>query len=703
MLKVKDFLGLPDREITLSPGITLLKGPSGVGKTSLLRAILFVLYGERSRALGPTVVEFVFEGWRIRRQKSPERLQVYSPTGVYSEDVVAQSEIDKLFGNRNRFFVSGIVKQKRFNELLELPRAERVTRLESLFDLELPTVQFREWMSNTKTKLSTQLKTVENNIALLPLNVLHPEHIRTPEHQASLQTTLDALSSQVPVLAEHWGKWQSYIDNKSRLANNLPPPETEPPNITITEDYSSKIRLAEQHLLRQKWERDFSYYSQVPDLTLQEEQENQARLTRDTRLLSYTSYLPMPPGNPLHEWVMARRNEWMIYNADSEKRKGWEDRLTKLGSLPTESQLASMQLADTVLFCPGCRMRLALQDSQLIPLTGVPVNRTKQAQIMVSAKEAASLKTLLATTPPLKPSIPFEIINNLSSIDLRSPKAQYTQDELLLISKRRTLRKNEVAALPSSLVPTLSIKEMQELMITEEAAVREWQRWKKNDTTRQVILQQLANLTPVEQPSQSVLQLQTRISILFEELNNAKEYDKEAKRHDYHGRLCVSRDEHITHLNALEYLSSAVARAEQQALLSSLSILNQWLSQICPRLFDERVSLQLVTNSDNKRNKNRTGLDLQIHFGDRVVDSIDDISTGQGDRLSLALTLAFNRLMSTPILLLDEVASLDERNRTRMIELLKEIGPPHTVFVQHLISGDEFDFCIQFSNTTLGE
>jgi ABC-type thiamine transport system ATPase subunit len=59
--------------------------------------------------------------------------------------------------------------------------------------------------------------------------------------------------------------------------------------------------------------------------------------------------------------------------------------------------------------------------------------------------------------------------------------------------------------------------------------------------------------------------------------------------------------------------------------------------------------------------------------------------------------------MSTPILLLDEVASLDERNRTRMIELLKEIGPPHTVFVQHLISGDEFDFCIQFSNTTLGE
>jgi DNA repair exonuclease SbcCD ATPase subunit len=704
MLRVKNFLGLPDREISLQPGITLLKGPSGSGKSSLFRAILFVLYGERSRAIGSAIVELEYEGWKIIRRKNPGRLQVYSPTNQYFEDAAGQAAIDRLFGSEGMYSVSGVIKQKRFNPLLDLSRADRVTKLEELFQVELPTAQFRDWIATKRGEVMKNLQETEMKLSLLPLNKLISEQFRTLEDQTTLQASIDSLTTQIPILAGQWATWQSYVDNKTRLTRSLPPLEVEPPKITVTHDYAMQIHLAEQHTLRKKWEQDFAPYSSAPDLSLQEEQEHQARLTRDARLAPLSSHLPMPPGNPLYEWVSARRNEWNLFNADYAKRQGWQAQLTKLGPLPTESQLASMQLADTVLTCPGCQIRLALSNAQLVELTGVPVNQTKQAQILTISREATSLKALLATSPPPKPTIPFEVINSLSSIDLRSPPAEYTQEQLLLSNKKRTLKKIEIPALPTSVVPTLTTEEMRKLANEEKVASVKWQRWNETNTTRKITLEQLANLTVIEQPTQTVLQLQNQISALQTELSNAKEYDLEKKRHDKHTKLEKYRDEVcIPHLNTIDFLINSVAQAEQQALLASLTTLNGWLAQICPRLFDEEVSLQLVT-ADNKRSKfKKTGLDLQIMFGGRVVDSLDEISGGQGDRLSLALTLAFNRLMSTPILLLDEVASLDIRNRARMISVLGEMGPPIVIVAQHAVEQDEFDFVTELANTTLGE
>ena len=80
-LKLVNFLCHENFEIDLgSKGISLLSGNSGSGKTSILKAIFFALFGEGNKLqmYGKTScsVELSFDDMKIIRTKRPNRLIV---------------------------------------------------------------------------------------------------------------------------------------------------------------------------------------------------------------------------------------------------------------------------------------------------------------------------------------------------------------------------------------------------------------------------------------------------------------------------------------------------------------------------------------------------------------------------------------------------------------------------------------------------
>ena len=109
-------------------GIVLLSGPSGIGKTSILSAIYFSLFGVGTKIVsyGKTScsVTLEFDGITIIRSKRPNRLIV---NDIYEDDA-AQNIINKKFGDT--FETTGYISQNAKDSFILMSPTEKLGFLE---------------------------------------------------------------------------------------------------------------------------------------------------------------------------------------------------------------------------------------------------------------------------------------------------------------------------------------------------------------------------------------------------------------------------------------------------------------------------------------------------------------------------------------------------------------------------------------------
>ena len=102
-LILKNFRCFLDKTIEIpDKGLILLSGQSGSGKSSILKAINFALYGKETKVV--TVgkkkcsVEYHIDTWVIKRTKNPTYLNLKINEDEY-QDSVAQNLINERFGD----------------------------------------------------------------------------------------------------------------------------------------------------------------------------------------------------------------------------------------------------------------------------------------------------------------------------------------------------------------------------------------------------------------------------------------------------------------------------------------------------------------------------------------------------------------------------------------------------------------------------
>lgn len=122
--------------------ITLLKGISGKGKTTILNAIYWCLYGELNNVYpnseistndNQTIVEISFESLniKIKRVKPPEILELTYDNKILLNDS-AQCYINDIFGNYLIFTTSSYISQGSKNPLLTVSTSEKFNILRCL-------------------------------------------------------------------------------------------------------------------------------------------------------------------------------------------------------------------------------------------------------------------------------------------------------------------------------------------------------------------------------------------------------------------------------------------------------------------------------------------------------------------------------------------------------------------------------------------
>ena len=140
-ITLKNFRCWEQKELELGEeGLTLLSGQSGTGKSTILMAIYFALFGvgkKISSKEGKTKVILEIKDFKIERTKRPNRLIVKNSTGEWQDDV-AQSIINNEFGSH--FDVSCYLNQQGENSFVKMSPVDKLSFLEKFsindFDIQ---------------------------------------------------------------------------------------------------------------------------------------------------------------------------------------------------------------------------------------------------------------------------------------------------------------------------------------------------------------------------------------------------------------------------------------------------------------------------------------------------------------------------------------------------------------------------------------
>lgn len=157
---------LPDK------GTALIWGTSGIGKTTIFKAINFVLYGKEQKIVKhgekKCKVSMYFKDIIITRTKVPNHL-IFKKGDDETRDDPAQHEIDKLFGKD--FLLTSYMAQKGTENFFNLSSNEKSAFLQKIslkdFDVEGIRKKVRELIRQRKDKLlinSTEYKMIKKDL-----------------------------------------------------------------------------------------------------------------------------------------------------------------------------------------------------------------------------------------------------------------------------------------------------------------------------------------------------------------------------------------------------------------------------------------------------------------------------------------------------------------------------------------------------------
>ena len=114
-IKINNFRGIVTWEGHINKGLTLLKGDSGRGKSTILEAIKWCLYGQMRQVFPfsgkkDTEVIISLNGITISRKKNPELIK-WCNKDIILEASAAEKEIEKHFGSKLLWQAGSYIQQ----------------------------------------------------------------------------------------------------------------------------------------------------------------------------------------------------------------------------------------------------------------------------------------------------------------------------------------------------------------------------------------------------------------------------------------------------------------------------------------------------------------------------------------------------------------------------------------------------------------
>ena len=774
-------------------GITLLKGPSGIGKSTILQAIAWCWYGSlrgvESRLEGKEELSVVCRFARpingiveICRWKGKGKLRVaILPSSVY-EGPTAQNVIDAIFGPDEMWNITTCIDQGERNALLSRSGVERMDIIKKFaFGDDEPEV-FIERITTELGSVVARRKECTDAIAHDQISRDRYQHqcqadaskwlaadelvkvLREIEITGGEITCLTQAMAEQRRIAGVISALLSAITRSKEVLEKIPML----PAIDV-EECRRKVAMLEQ-------QRDDHLRSsgQAKDL-----QELKARLDRHPRpknvgadALSYTAMVEQERIYHLQTSLCASLR--VAYQSEAITAE-----ITRLDSIIAQQPLlqAYARLRSTTkpvkpieaatieeiktlerrvmtireiaeqrrmtLECPHCHNGVKYIGGRIVPST-VPSGEVedigsieREIARMYQAMKAQHLHhvqeinyrrvhdeylsaggsagedvTSLSTPPPLSPGEMMATTQRL--VQLRSikvipdPNSSYTSADILAAQDYHRLAQNYLEAekkLPP--ISTLDLAAVAEEISRRRQEITDYQLHQHTRTTAIVALQEdekryAAAVKLLDSTVDARLAtLHARQHLLHLQYNAARaaegliQWDKAIER-----KQALERDLYVE-MNELDTLRRVARDVECIALQRTVDSINRVVNDIAMQLFEDPIVIAISLFKETKTTHVlKPQVNVAINYRGIEYDSIKQPSGGEADRISLALTLAFNVISGSPILFLDEtMAFLNASVKESCLRAIRShLTNKMVIIIAHEAVEGQFDHAIDLGS-----
>lgn len=746
--------------------LSLIKGTSGQGKSTVFYAIYWCLFGSLkcvypfSDNSATTEVILEMGNFYVKRSRNPRYIKVTLENKEY-KDAEAQSVINVLFGEKSTWLATSFLEQGQLHTLLSGSTASSMELLNNLaFSREQPREFLSKLNSTYKEKeifvlnLRKNLeKTIEELEPLLPdykeKNRKSTDELKELRNKVlGNKEEITKLSYLVLKERENVGLRKALQEEEKTLQNKL----DELPDC----EGNIKELVEKENTLKKEKEKAYSYEStkqhhdnlqakikqlqaktkKIPNedlLALKENiyKYNKHHETADKFKIAYDEKIIKEEIKTLEEAIFLAQKNAALYSVQKEqekKKKEIEKSLQMLGdkrefdrkklqeelTVCKEEEKRILE-SNKVLSCPECKANLRYDGDKLDVFRGI-ISKGNISEIrnkIVSLnKEISScekeedkerqrenlrkqLDNISYTT--VKNVVAENTIKSwrtkqlsLSGIEVL-PKPEYTKEDISIFL--------EIEKCKNSL-PSLTNKE--ERSSTEiNLELNALQQNIKNLQERTNLNKRLTDVKnrlrgiPETTCEQELITLSEKTSHLEKEICLAEKSNKIHEKYTSYEKERKEYEGGYEDLVSLQKLKHNALQAECMHLDNVINTCNYVLDKVCSRIFEEPLSAKLCLLKQLKNGNNAHKVNFILNYKGREGD-VEQLSGGEKQRLSLALTLALSQFSDSPILLDECLAFLDADLQESCLEAMREFCSNKIVlYIGHNMVEGYFDRTIQ--------
>ncbi len=727
-LKLKNFKAWESAEFEIvENSVSLISGNSGCGKTSILQAIYFALYGKGTKIVrtgsSSCRVELTINGMHIVRTKKPNRLVLDSKY----EDAVAQTMIDKIFGKH--FNIVAYIEQDTFQSVAYMTPGARLEFLENFafenVDVEKAKASLKSLTrkhEDHKLQTQTKLQSAENILekTTLPISVSIPSGPETDV--LNIENSIrkknvdkDKLNSEytdslVKVSAREniQQQLQNTLANKSKLEVSLA--ELKYVGHTEYADLKKKYDAYNTHTQFQEAREKYTeYVAEYNEIKAQETH------TREEQLSDLMSQLWIgTKKDTIKDEISVARNQ----ETENKKYREKESRLKYLQPLVDE-YLRVLPSSGTPSSCPSCACSLAIVGTKLFKTDMCSLEAVKREKELrdnyaefirwneqtytYREVDLASLESYYNSNTRTESKI-SELENSGLSQSLQTLKKKCIAQKKLVESF------GECESIDKSVVEIFHEQQSKYKVFTHlEKQILDLGSESKN--IEKVLAQPLSDPQELKARitglNEEITGLQHQLDsgrLINSEWNVYNKYVRDLAEHNNMKSQVAELKNQFTNaetkVSQSIMLKEIILEAESECLENIISTINIHAQQFLESFFPQHpISAQLVPYKQTKTGSTITvkpQIELIIQYKGAEAD-FDSLSGGERARVSLAFTLALSEIYQTPILMLDEsISSLDYDSTVEVLGAIKENMPNRTVLcVSHQANTGLFDNVIE--------